>query len=207
MPPDAHEVPFLLRRASGIRILQLHSDDGMNRLTRARVTALTDALDEMTADPAPLIITGNRKIFSVGADLQEIASLTSPAAYEFSQMGQRLTNAVVCFPAPVCAAIYGYCMGGGLDLALSCHYRIASPGAVFGHRGTALGLITGWGGTQRLSRLIGKSPALHMFVAAEKIDAQCALQSGLVDHVAKDPLRAALRFAQDRQQVGRLGCE
>ncbi|MGO9126355.1 MAG: enoyl-CoA hydratase/isomerase family protein [Terriglobales bacterium] len=105
-------------------------------------------------------------------------------------------NAVVCFPALVCAAICGYCMGGGLDLALACHHRIASPDASFGHRDAAFGLITGWGGTQRLSRLAGKAPALHMFVTAEQIDAQRALQSGVVNQVAKDPLRAALRLAQ-----------
>jgi enoyl-CoA hydratase/carnithine racemase len=201
MPRDTQELPFLLRRAGGVRILQLQSDDGINRLTRARVTAVIDALNKMATDPAPLIITGSQQFFSVGADLREIVSLTPPAAYEFSQMGQRLMKAVACFPAPVYAAILGYCMGGGLDLALSCHHRIASPGAVFGHRGAALGLITGWGGTQRLSRLIGKAPALQMFVAAEKIDAQYALQSGLVDQVAANPLRAALQVAQERHQV------
>jgi enoyl-CoA hydratase/carnithine racemase len=202
MLPPAQGAFLSLHRTGGVRILELQSDDGMNRLTRARVAALIDALDKMTADPEPLIVTGNQKFFSVGADLREIASLTSPAAYEFSRLGQQLMDAVMCFPAPVCAAIYGYCMGGGLDLALACHHRIASPGAILGHRGAALGLITGWGGTQRLSRVIGKAQALHMFVAAEKIDAQNALQSGLVDHVVKNPLRAALRFARDRQTPG-----
>jgi enoyl-CoA hydratase/carnithine racemase len=197
MPPSAHGALFSLRRADGVRILRMQSGDGMNRLTRARVTALTDAIDRMATDPMPLIITGNEKFFSVGADLREIAALDSPAAYEFSRLGQQLMKAVACFPSPVCAAICGYCMGGGLDLALACHHRIASPSAILGHRGAALGLITGWGGTQRLSRLIGKASALHMFVAAEKIDAQWALQSGLVDQVAKDPLRAALQFARD----------
>jgi enoyl-CoA hydratase/carnithine racemase len=75
-------------------------------------------------------------------------------------------TAIEGFPAPVYAAISGYCMGGGLDLALACHHRIASPHAVFGHRGAALGLITGWGGTQRLPGLIGKGRALHLLVAA-----------------------------------------
>jgi enoyl-CoA hydratase len=196
MAPVANEMFFSLRRSGGVRILQMKSDDDTNRLTRARVMALIDTLDKMAADLEPLIITGNQKFFSVGADLQEIAALTAPAAYEFSRMGQRLMKAVECFPRTVCAAIWGYCMGGGLDLALACKHRIASPDAIFGHRGAALGLITGWGGTQRLSRLVGKAPALHMFVAAEKIDAQCALQSGLVDHVANDPLREALRLAR-----------
>jgi enoyl-CoA hydratase len=201
MLPSTHEAFFSLHLVAGVRVLRLQSSDGMNRLTRARVAALRDAVDEITTHPAPLIVTGNQKFFSVGADLQEIAALTSPAAYEFSWLGQRLMDAVERAPAPVCAAVSGYCMGGGLDLALACHHRIASPNAIFGHRGAALGLITGWGGTQRLSRLIGKSPALHMFAAAEKIDAQNALKSGLVDQLADNPVRAALRFAQGRQQA------
>jgi enoyl-CoA hydratase len=96
------------------------------------------------------------------------------------------------FPAPVYAAISGYCMGGGLDLALACRYRIASPHAIFGHRGAALGLITGWGGTQRLPRLIGKARALEVFIAAEKVSATRALAIGLVDAIADDPVGEAV---------------
>ena len=96
------------------------------------------------------------------------------------------------FPAPVAAAVYGYCMGGGLDLALACDYRIAHPHAIFGHRGAALGLITGWGGTQRLPRLVGKGRALEMFAAAEKVTAAQALRIGLVDQIADDPVAAAI---------------
>ena len=103
-------------------------------------------------------------------------------------------NAVEAFPSPVCAAIRGYCMGGGLDLALACHMRIAHPHATFGHRGAALGLITGWGGTQRLPRLIGKSRALKMFVAAEKLTAAQAFEIGLVTKVAADPVAEALQL-------------
>ena len=84
-------------------------------------------------------------------------------------------------------------MGGGLDLALACHHRIASPDAIFGHRGAALGLITGWGGTQRLPRLIGKGRALEMFVAAEKISAKNALRMGLIEAIADDPVAEAVR--------------
>src|SRR2546430_10140157 len=113
-----------------------------------------------------LIITGTQNFFSAGPDLHEIAALSGPSGLEFSQMGQRLMNSIECFPAPVYAAISGYCMGGGLDLALACHRRIASPNAIFGHREGPLGLITGWGGTQRLPRLVGKGTALRMFLAA-----------------------------------------
>jgi enoyl-CoA hydratase/carnithine racemase len=87
-------------------------------------------------------------------------------------------------------------MGGGLDLALACHRRIAAPYAIFGHRGAALGLMTGWGGTQRLPRLIGKGRALELFSAAEKISATRALEIGLVDAIADDPIAEALRQLQ-----------
>ena len=109
-------------------------------------------------------------------------------------MGQVLMNTVERFPAPVIAAVHGYCMGGGLDLALACHRRIASPHAIFGHRGAALGLITGWGGTQRLPRLVGKTKALEILVAAEKLHATEAKRIGLVDVIADDPVEAAIRL-------------
>jgi enoyl-CoA hydratase/carnithine racemase len=177
------------------RILRLISPDGTNRLTRACVLALTVALAELEKKIQPLVIAGNRQFFSVGADLNEIAALTlsGPEAYEFSAMGQAFMNAIASYPAPVIAAIEGHCMGGGLDLALACHRRIAAPHAVFGHRGAALGLMTGWGGTQRLPRLIGKSRALELFIAAEKVSAARALEIGLVDAIADDPVAEAMR--------------
>jgi len=150
----------------------------------------------LARESRPLIIAGNHKFFSAGAELSEIASLTGPQAYEFSEMGQELMNTVAAFPAPVFAAVEGYCMGGGLDLALACHHRIASPHAIFGHRGAALGLITGWGGTQRLPRIVGRAKALEMFVAAEKLHAAEALRIGLVEAVVEDAVGEAVRRVQ-----------
>jgi enoyl-CoA hydratase len=174
------------------RILRLHFPDHTNRLTRACVEALTEAIRELARAPRPLILTGNQHFFSAGADLNEIAALTAPSAFEFAKLGQTLMNAIADFPAPVYAAIHGYCIGGGLDLALACQYRIAAPNAIFGHRGASLGLITGWGGTQRLPRLIGKPRALQMFLTAEKLHAQEALQIGLIDAIAQDPIAGVL---------------
>ncbi len=181
-------------------VLRLVSDDGTNRLTRACVLGLTDAVRHLAATPRPLVITGNQHFFSAGAELAEITALTGPAAYEFSRMGQGLMQVVDDFPAPVCAAVSGYCMGGGLDLALACDLRIAHPHAIFGHRGAALGLITGWGGTQRLARLIGRGRALQMFIEAEKVHAAEALRVGLVTLVDSDPLARAL------EQLSRPAC-
>jgi enoyl-CoA hydratase/carnithine racemase len=187
-----------IEKHEGVHIVRLRSHDGTNRLTRDCVLSLTDAMRRFTLEPRPIVFTGNDRFFSAGAELEEIASLDGPSAYEFAKMGQALMNAIAEFPAPVYAAISGYCMGGGLDLALACRHRIAAPNAVFGHRGAALGLITGWGGTQRLPRLIGKGRALEMFVAAEKVMAPQALQTGLVDAVDADPMAEAVRRLRHR---------
>jgi len=177
-----------------INVLTLKSKDGMNRLTTELVMEITSDTCKLASDqsPKPLVIYGEHN-FSAGADLNEITNLTGPEAYEFSAMGQALMRAIADFPAPIIAAINGHCMGGGLDLALACHRRIAAPDAVFGHRGAALGLITGWGGTQRLPRLLGKGRALELFVAAEKLSASRALAISLIDAIAGDPLTEALR--------------
>jgi len=189
---SANELSLELQFDRSTAVLRLVSNDGTNRLTVARVEALTAAVEELALRPPErLVLTGNARFFSAGADLNQIAALSGPQALRFARMGQRLMNAVAGFTAPVVAAIHGYCMGGGLDLALACHRRIAGPHAIFGHRGAALGLVTGWGGTQRLPRLIGKGRALQMFLAAEKMDARRAVQFGLVDALADDPLAAA----------------
>lgn len=185
-------VGFRVEAQDSIAAIQLISPDHTNRLTSAVVLSLTNALRQLGRERRPLLIAGNAHFFSAGADLNEIAALTAPAALEFARMGQRLMQLVDEFPAPVVAAISGYCMGGGLDLALACDQRVAAPNAIFGHRGAALGLMTGWGGTQRLPPLVGKGRALQMFLAAEKLHAADALRIGLVDEVAEDPVAAAL---------------
>jgi enoyl-CoA hydratase len=201
---------FQLESRDGCTVLRLTSPDGTNRLSRACVLALTSVVRELAVGAPfkpgfglgggvarPLIITGNHHFFSAGAELAEIVALTGPAAYEFSLMGQTLMNVVANFPAPVCAAVSGYCMGGGLDLALACRRRVAHPHAIFGHRGSALGLITGWGGTQRLPRLVGKGRALQMFIEAEKLHAAEALRIGLVDRVSDDAVATALDWLRE----------
>src|SRR5882672_10865852 len=186
-----------LTRDEGRVILQLISPDGTNQLGMCRIIALQRAMEELRAEAENgslklLVITGNKKFFSAGADLNEVSQLSGPAAFEFSRAGQALMLAIDRFPVPVVAAIHGYCMGGGMDLALACDYHVAAPNAVFGHRGASLGVMTGWGGTQRLPRLIGKPRALQMFLLAEMVAADEALRIGLVNEVVEDPVRAAL---------------
>jgi len=185
---------YTLHRAPNHTLLRLVSPGRTNKLSRACVLALQTAIEDLAENAVPLLITGNEHFFSAGADLNEIARLSGPAAFEFARLGQSLMSAVDLFPAPVIAAVQGYCMGGGLDLALACDLRIASANAVFGHRGAALGLMTGWGGTQRLPRLIGKAQALAMFILAEKVSAKKALGMGLVNRIADDPVQDAQKL-------------
>jgi enoyl-CoA hydratase len=188
---------FVIERLHDCAVLWLVSSDGTNKLEVNCIRSLNGAIQELAAeaesrDFKSLIITGKDKFFSAGADLNEISVLTTAQAFEFSRQGQALMQAIDQFPVPVIAAIRGYCMGGGMDLALACDYRIAAPNAVFGHRGASLGVMTGWGGTQRLPRLIGKARAMQMFLLAEMVRADEALRLGLVDAIADDPIKHAL---------------
>jgi len=189
---------FNVIRLDGVNILRMESSDGYNRLHLAKVQSLAVEVEALASQPAPLplIIKGNEHFFSAGADLNEISDLTGATAYNFALAGQRLMNAIDRFPAPTIASINGYCMGGGLDLALACNIRVCSPQSIFGHRGAALGIMTGWGGTQRLPRLIGRARALQMFLAAEKLSAEEALRIGLVDEIAGRPTEIAIARAR-----------
>jgi len=131
-----------------------------------------------------IIFTGSDDVFASGADLNEIAGTTAETAREFALRGQNVMNKIAALRQKTIAAINGYCFGGALDLALACDIRVASPGAVFCHPGVGLGIITGWGGTQRLPRLIGEAKALEIFLTARRVNAEEALGIGLIDEIA-----------------------
>jgi enoyl-CoA hydratase/carnithine racemase len=184
---------FHVEESTHYTIITMRSSDGMNRLPLRHFLELGEILERLAASsqPLPLILTGNDKFFSTGADLTEIRQLAGNDAIQFSRRGQQVTDALDHFPALTIAAIRGYCMGGSMDTAMACDMRIASPDAVFGHRGAALGILTGWGGTQRLPRLVGRARALQMFLAGEVVPASEALRIGLINEIAADPLAAA----------------
>jgi enoyl-CoA hydratase len=150
-----------------------------------------------------IVISANSRSFATGACLEEVASVEGVAARNFAQAGQILFDHIANLPFPVVAAIRGYCLGGGLDLALACHARVAAYDASFGHPGTSLGLITGWGGTQRLTRLIGRTAATQLLLTAERVPASQALTLGLVDELvpSSDLVEAAARCALRRKNV------
>lgn len=193
---------------SGCAILTLDQPEGqnshLNTLTRAKLGAMREELAKLATagELRVLIVTpsasnAGSSYFSVGADLREIASLTKENGAEFSRLGQE-TFALLSKAAPVTiAAIDGYCLGGGLDLALSCTLRYASPGSSFQHPGAQRGIITGWGGTQRLARLIGVDAALRLLLLGERIDASEAQRIGLLTGIDPDPLRHAVRIGTE----------
>lgn len=140
-----------------------------------------------------IIFTGSGDTFAAGADLNEVSQLNEKTALEFGLRGQNLMQTIFNSNKQTIAAIDGYCMGGALDLALSCKYRIASPISVFAHPGAKLGIITGWSGTQILPHLVGKKKALEMFITAKMVDAKEALKIGLIDEISDEPLEQIVR--------------
>jgi enoyl-CoA hydratase/carnithine racemase len=142
-----------------------------------------------------IIFTGTGDVFASGADIRELCALTHAAAREFAARGQRFFQLIADAQPLTIAAVNGYCMGGGLDLALACRVRVASTRAVFAHPGARLGIITGWGGTQRLPRLVGTARALEMFSTARRVNADEAFEIGLVTRLHTDALACALDIA------------
>ena len=138
------------------------------------------------------MFTGSEDVFASGADLREIAGVDGSNAIGFAERGQKLMSRIASSSFYTIAAVNGFCYGGALDLALACNSRIASPDAEFCHPGAGLGIMTGWGGTQRLPRLIGEAGALEMFLTGKRVSAKDALSMGLVDSIADDPLAAAI---------------
>lgn len=134
-------------------------------------------------DIEKVIFTGVDNVFASGANLNEIAGVTGETAREYALRGQNLMKKISELPQKTIALVNGFCFGGALDLALSCKRRIATPNAIFCHPGANLGIMTGWGGTQRLPRLIGQAKALEMFLTAKRVGADEALQIGLVDEI------------------------
>lgn len=148
---------------------------------------------ERRSDLRRLIFTGVGNVFASGADLNEIAGVGAEQARDFAHRGQTLMQRIAGLRLSTFAAVNGVCFGGALDLALACERRIASPQALFSHPGANLGIITGWGGTQRLTRLVGEAISLEMFFTAKRVTADDARAMGLVDEIDGDPVAFALR--------------
>ncbi|WP_026143797.1 enoyl-CoA hydratase-related protein [Xanthomonas sp. SHU 308] len=193
--------PVLADTQGAIRILTVNRADKLNALNRQVLQALDAAFAAAADDPQirVVVLTGaGEKAFVAGADIAEMNELTPVQGRDFSQLGQRLMRRIERMPKPVLAMVNGFALGGGLELAMACHLRVAAEGARLGQPEINLGLIPGFGGTQRLLRLVGRAAALELCLLGAPIDAARALQLGLVNRVvaAGDLQATTLQLAQ-----------
>jgi enoyl-CoA hydratase len=183
-----------IKRENEAAVVYLNRPREMNALNKAMVEELDRAFSEMADDDdiKAVVLTGEKN-FAAGADITGMLTLTPDEARGFSF--SRSFNNIEAFPKPVIAAIYGFALGGGLELALTCDMRIAAPGAKLGFPEINLGIFPGAGGTQRLPRLIGPGRAKEMIYGGNAIDAGKALEYGLINMLAEDPQEEALKIA------------
>jgi len=177
---------ILLEIEENIAILTINRPDKMNALNDEDINELSDALDHISTNDEvrSVIITGAGKAFVAGADISEFPTMDSAAGEALARKGaEKLFNKVENFSKPIVAAVNGFALGGGCELAMACHFRIASEKAKFGQPEVNLGLIPGYGGTQRMTKLIGKGRSMEMHMTAHIADAKEALEMGLVNHV------------------------
>jgi len=176
---------------AGITTITVDRPDRLNALNRDTLLALDEALDAAAEhDTRVMVITGaGDDAFVAGADIEQMKDLSVQEAQAFARLGHDVMDRIETFPAPVIAAINGYAFGGGCELALAADLRVASEGALIGQTEIDLGIVPGWGGTQRLAHLVGDELARRLIFFGDRIDAQDADQYGLVgDVVAHDQL-------------------
>ena len=178
--------PITVHDHAGVRRITVNRPDKLNALNAATLDALFAAFEAAAEDPAArvLVLTGaGPKAFVAGADIAEMADLRPTEGRDFSLRGQRLMRRIETMPKPVIAMVNGFALGGGLELAMACHLRIAADTARLGQPEINLGLIPGFGGTQRLLRLAGRAATLELCLLGAPIDAARALQLGIVNRV------------------------
>jgi len=178
--------PLLSSDHGAVRVLTVNRPDKLNALNAATLDALHEAFTAAAADSAvrAVVLTGaGPKAFVAGADIAEMAALTPVQGRDFALRGQRMMRTVETLPKPVLAMVNGFALGGGLELAMCCHLRIASDTARVGQPEVNLGLIPGFGGSQRLLRLAGRAATLELCLSGAPIDAGRALQLGIVNRV------------------------
>lgn len=171
---------------TGLYLLTLNRPRALNALNAATLDELSSAIADVSRDAAArvLLITGaGDKAFVAGADIGEMQSYTPEEARAFSAQGMALMHSIEALPVPVIALVNGYALGGGCELAMSCDWILAADSAVFGQPEVKLGIAPGFGGTQRLTRLVGRAMALELLTTGRQVRADEALAIGLANHV------------------------
>lgn len=188
--------------AERIATITVARPEKLNALDGATIAALGEAIDRARAssEVGGIILTGAGRAFVAGADISQFPTLGEEGARRLAQEGQAVFRRFETSPKPVIAAVNGFALGGGCELAMACHLRIAADVAKFGQPEVKLGIIPGYGGTQRLPRLVGKGRALQLILGGETIDAQEALRIGLVNAVVP----GAELIATTRKMLGQM---
>ena len=171
---------------NGIFIVTVNRPDKLNALNKDVMSDLDTVVNEIETNPdiKAVALTGSgEKAFVAGADISEFVGLSNEEGKSLAKTGQNIFSRIENCTKPIIAAVNGFALGGGCELAMACHFRIASDNAKFGQPEVNLGLIPGYGGTQRLVQLIGKGRALELLMTGNMIDASIALEYGLVNHV------------------------
>jgi len=197
--------PLLIEDRDAVRLVTIHRPERLNALDSATIAALHAAADAAAEDPAVrvLVLTGaGPKAFVAGADIPEMSGLSPVQARDFALRGQRMMRRLETMPKPVIAMVNGFALGGGLELAMSCHLRIAADTARLGQPEVNLGLIPGFGGTQRLLRLAGRAATLELCLAGAPVDAGRAAQLGIVNRVVAPADLEAATMTLARQLAG-----
>ena len=187
-------MPVELERRGPVAILTLNRPEAMNALSLDMLDDLESHLDQIERDPglrAVIITGGGDRAFTAGADIGHMRTATALQARGYAQRGHQVTNRIESFPKPVIAAVNGYALGGGCELALACDIRLAADTARFGLPEVNLGIMPGWGGTQRLARATSPGFAKELIFTGRQVMAEEACSAGLVNHVyPKDELLA-----------------
>ena len=184
-----------------ICVIRVDREEALNAMNPTVLHELYDNIDALINDKniGAIIITGSGdKAFIAGADIKLMEKLDKKGGKEFGELGQKVTNLIEESPIPVIAAVNGFALGGGCEIALACHLRFASKNAKFGQPEVKLGLIPGWGGTQRLPKIVGKGNAIELIIGGHIIDSNEALRIGLVNKVFDQDklLDEAISFAK-----------
>jgi enoyl-CoA hydratase len=180
---------LLTEITDGILLITINREDKLNALNKTVITELGEVITDVYSNPQikGVIITGKgAKAFVAGADISEFKGLDTAQGKALAQRGHDVFSKIEKSPKPVIAAVNGFALGGGCELAMACHIRVASENAKFGQPEVKLGIIPGYGGTQRLIQLIGKGKAFELLMTADTIDAATAEKLGLVNAVVPD---------------------
>jgi len=203
---------FKFKVTNRIGRLTLNRPEQLNVFNLETLTEFRDILMKLAKEESMNVMifaSSHDKIFTGGADIREMLAKDMVAAWEFAEIGHSIANKLESFPVPVIASINGYCMGGGVEFICACDLRIASENAIFAQPEIDIGIVPGWGGTQRLTRIIGYGKAKEIIYTGKRIDAMKALELGLVNEVVKhkDLNKATNQLAQIIADKGRIALE